>query len=187
VREPRQSSARILIVDDHPLIRQGIRIVLRTRPHWEICGEATNGRDAVRLFKKLRPDISIVDISMPGISGLEAAQKITGLDPNAKVLFFTMHESAELSASVRNVGARGVVVKSQAGRVLIDAIECILDGGMYFNREVGKRVGEPQSRAADERRTRILFVDDEPAIQLTLTWRSRFRSDFGGRCGKRRR
>ena len=155
-------SARILIVDDHELIRHGLRIMLRKRPHWKICGEATNGHDAIRLFEQLRPDISIVDISMPGMSGLEATQKITRLDPNAKVVFFTMLESAGLSSSVRSVGARGVVVKSQASRRLIDAIECILNGGTFFNQEAEKRVSEPRSRK------RILFVDDEPAIRLTL-------------------
>ena len=131
-------SVRILIADDHEVIRHGVRTILQARPEWEICGEAANGSDTVRLFKELKPDISIIDITMPGLNGLDAARQITAEDVNSKILIFTMHESVSLSASVRRVGARGYVTKSQATRELIRAIESILGGGTFFNHEAGK-------------------------------------------------
>lgn len=140
-------SVRILIADDHEVIRQGIRMILQARPEWEICGEATNGHDTIRLIRELKPDVSIVDITMPGLSGLEATQQITR-HSNSKILIFTMHESASLADSVRRVGARGYVSKSQASRQLIQAIECILDGGTFFG-EPRKTVKEPGGSGPD--------------------------------------
>lgn len=140
-------NVRILIADDHEVIRQGIRMILQARQKWEICGEATNGHDTIRLVRELKPDISIVDITMPGLSGLEATQQITR-HSDSKILIFTMHESATLADSVRRVGARGYVSKSQATRQLVQAIESILDGGTFFN-DSRKEVKEPGDPGPD--------------------------------------
>lgn len=124
---------RILIVDDHEIVREGIRnLVGRARPDWEICGEAKNGKEAIEAVKSMRPDVVILDVSMPVMSGLEAAPAILGLGLNARVLIFTMHESDRLAAEVRSTGAHGYVVKSQAARDLILAVESLLDGGTFF-------------------------------------------------------
>jgi DNA-binding NarL/FixJ family response regulator len=126
-------SAKILIVDDHEVVRQGIRAILQARPDWEICGEAVDGRDAIRLTQQLQPDVVIMDITMPHMSGLEASQEIARLQLPSRVLIFTMHESKSLGPSVRKAGAQGYVVKSRAARDLIDALERLLGGGTFFD------------------------------------------------------
>jgi DNA-binding NarL/FixJ family response regulator len=123
---------RILIADDHEVVRHGIRMVLEARPQWEVCGEALNGHEALRMAGELRPDIIIMDITMPVMSGLEAAEQVTKHSPDTKVLIFTMHESQTLPETVRRAGARGYLVKSQAARDLIKALECLDGGGTFF-------------------------------------------------------
>jgi DNA-binding NarL/FixJ family response regulator len=122
----------ILLADDHEVVRQGLRSILKVRPGWEICGEAENGRQAVDLTTQLNPDIVILDITMPVMSGLEAVQKLNALHPTTRVLIFTMHESKSLVNAVRKAGARGCVLKSRAARDLIRAIETILEGGTFW-------------------------------------------------------
>lgn len=125
--------ARILIADDHEVVRQGIRAILQARPEWEICGEAVDGREAIRFAKQLNPDVIIMDITMPHLSGLEASQEISKLQLPSRVLIFTMHESKSLGPSVRRAGAHGYVVKSRAARDLIDALDRLLGGGTFFD------------------------------------------------------
>jgi DNA-binding NarL/FixJ family response regulator len=127
---------KILIVDDHEIVREGIRRLLtRSRPDWEICGEATNGKQAIETAKRLKPEVVILDITMPGMSGLEAAPHIVKLDIGSRILIFTMHDSDRLGAEIRDAGAHGYVQKSQAARDLVIAIECLLQGGTFFKDE----------------------------------------------------
>ena len=124
---------RILIVDDHEIVREGVRSLLnKMRPAWEICGEAVSGNEAVDAVKALEPTIVILDITMPGLSGLEAAARINKLGAGCRVLMFTMHESDRLGDEVRDAGAQGFVLKSRAARDLILAIESIATGGTFF-------------------------------------------------------
>jgi DNA-binding NarL/FixJ family response regulator len=130
------TTARILIVDDHEIVREGIRNLLRRlRPEWEVCGEAKNGKEAVEAATALAPDILILDVTMPVMSGLEAASRIARLGLASRVLIFTMHETKSLIMEVRAAGAHGYVVKSQAARDLIVAIDRILAGGTFFGPE----------------------------------------------------
>ncbi|MGB7439255.1 MAG: response regulator transcription factor [Candidatus Acidiferrum sp.] len=132
-------SVRILIVDDHEVLREGVRsIITRARPQWEICGEASDGAEAVASAQRLKPSVILLDITMPGISGLEAASRITAFGLDSKILIFTMHQSAQLANDARRVGASGYVTKSDAARYLILAIETILSGGTFF--------GDPQQQ-----------------------------------------
>jgi DNA-binding NarL/FixJ family response regulator len=125
--------ARILIADDHEIVLEGIRtLVGRSRREWEICGEARNGKEAVEMVKTLKPDIAVLDITMPVLSGLRAAIEICKSDVNCKVLMFTMHESDRLDVEVREAGAQGYVLKSQAARDLIRAIDYLLAGDTFF-------------------------------------------------------
>lgn len=123
---------RILIVDDHDVVRQGLRSFLAARADWEICGEARSGDEAVRAASDLKPDLVILDITMPGISGLEAATRIRALGTAVRILIFTMHESQRIALDVHEAGAHGVVQKSQASRDLILAVERLLAGDTFF-------------------------------------------------------
>jgi DNA-binding NarL/FixJ family response regulator len=136
--------ARILIVDDHEVVRQGIRTILRARPQWEVCGEAANGSEAVQQAKALQPDVIIMDITMPLMSGIEATREITRQKLPGAVLIFTMHESANLAETVRDAGARGFVLKSHAARDLLDALEALIAGGTFFGSNSQKAAAAPR-------------------------------------------
>ena len=123
----------ILLVDDHEIVLEGIRgLVARSGRDWKIGAEARNGRDAVEMVKASKHDIAIVDITMPVMSGLEAAREIARLGTGCRILMFTMHESRRLGIEAREAGAQGYVVKSQAARDLIRAIDCVLAGKTFF-------------------------------------------------------
>jgi DNA-binding NarL/FixJ family response regulator len=126
-------ASRILIADDHEIVVEGIRTLLnRARREWEVCGEARNGREAVEMVRTLKPDIAVLDVTMPVMSGLEAAAEIAKLRSGCKVLIFTMHESERLVVEVRNAGAQGYVLKSQAARDLVRAIGALLEGDTFY-------------------------------------------------------
>lgn len=135
-------SARILIVDDHEVVREGVRtLIARARPQWEVSGEATNASEGINACRRLKPDVTVLDITMPGMSGLEAASAIVAL--GSRVLIFTMHESEHLAAQVFQSGAQGFVLKSQAGKDLIRAIERLLGGGTFFGSESAPQQNPP--------------------------------------------
>ena len=123
---------RILLVDDHDVVRQGLRTILRARPEWEICGEAANGKEALEAATALRPDIIVLDITMPIMSGLEATEELQKLPLDSRVLIFTMHDSKSLVRALKKAGAQGYVLKSHAARDLIRAIEKLLEGDTFF-------------------------------------------------------
>jgi DNA-binding NarL/FixJ family response regulator len=124
---------RILIADDHEIVREGlISLLAKTRPEWQICGEASNGEQAIQSTRQLQPDLVVMDITMPGINGLEASSRMRILGMSCPVLIFTMHASDRLGIDVRRSGAQGYVLKSQAGRDLVRAIDTLLSGGTFF-------------------------------------------------------
>jgi DNA-binding NarL/FixJ family response regulator len=126
-------AVRILMVDDHEILREGVRSLLaKLRPDWQICGEAADGDEATALARKLKPDIVVLDITMPKMSGLEACLRMRKSGMKVPVLIFTTHESETLGSEVRRAGAQGFVLKSQAARSLIAAIDAILSGGTFF-------------------------------------------------------
>jgi DNA-binding NarL/FixJ family response regulator len=121
-----------LIADDHEVMRRGVRGLLESHSEWAVCGEAFEGREAVAKSRELRPDLIIMDINMPGLTGIAAAQQIRRENPSAKILFFSVHESAQTVREVINAGAQGYVAKSRAGHDLVDAVRNVLDGGTFF-------------------------------------------------------
>jgi two-component system NarL family sensor kinase len=123
---------RILIADDHEVMRRGVRGLLESHDEWTVCGEAFEGREVVVKSRELRPDLIIMDINMPGLTGIDAAQQIRKENPSAKILFFSVHESAQTVREVVNAGAQGYVAKSRAGHDLVDAVRNVLDGGTFF-------------------------------------------------------
>ena len=134
-------SARILLADDHEIVLEGIRTILaRSGRDWEVCGEARNGQDAVEMAHDLKPDIAVLDVTMPGISGLQAARQIARSEKGVRILIFTMHEGEHLGAEVRETGAHGYVLKSQAARDLARAIDYLLSGDSFYGAPPEKEV-----------------------------------------------
>lgn len=134
----------ILIVDDHQIVRQGVRTLLAEfRPDWQIAGEASNASEALSAINRLKPDIVVLDITMPGVSGLELTAQLREMGLSTKILIFTMHHSHRLAADIRAVGAQGYVLKSQAARDLVLAIERILGGYTFFGQEPERGPEDP--------------------------------------------
>lgn len=124
---------RVLIVDDHSFIRRGIRALLNTSPEFEFCGEADNGIAAIRLAADLQPDIIVMDVSMPGLNGLEATRVIREANPNVKVLLLTLHESGEILRSAFQVGAQGYLLKSETDSELLRAFRMLAAQQVYIS------------------------------------------------------
>jgi DNA-binding NarL/FixJ family response regulator len=120
-------AVRILLVDDHPIVRQGLRTLLEGRSGWEVVGEASDGLEALEKVERLQPDVVVIDITMPRMNGLEACRliqqksKVSGLE----VLFVTQHDSPQMMREALDAGARGYVVKSNAARDLLEAVEAV--------------------------------------------------------------
>ena len=123
---------RILIADDHDLLRRGVRVLLQSHPGWEVCAEASTGRDAVSKVEQLRPDIAILDISMPDLNGLEAARRIRKASPNTEVLILSVHYTDQLIRDILEAGIRGYIVKSDSDRDLIIAVETLAKHKPFF-------------------------------------------------------
>lgn len=124
---------RILIADDHAMLRKGLRTVLEPRTDWDIVGEATTGLEALEMTKSIEPDLVVLDVSMPILNGLEVAHRISLSRPNVKILMFTMHNSPQFARDVQKSGAHGYVCKSSGEQVLMRAIEALLNGQPYFD------------------------------------------------------
>jgi DNA-binding NarL/FixJ family response regulator len=139
--------ARILVADDHALVRRGIVATLAEVPNWEVVGEAIDGAQAVQLASKLKPDVCILDMTMPVLNGLDAARAILEANPKTRVLILTVHESEQLIREVFKVGARGYLLKSDAGHDLIAAIDTLLRDRLYFTSKVARVVLEGYLRA----------------------------------------
>jgi two-component system, NarL family, sensor kinase len=125
---------RILIADDHEVTRRGLRGLVESQEDWAVCGEAIEGQEAISKTRELNPDLLILDVSMPGISGVEAALQILKDDPSVKILFFTMHDSPQMLREIANVGARGYVAKANAGKDLVEGVRAVLSGEKFFPR-----------------------------------------------------
>src|ERR1700733_6828441 len=123
---------RILIADDHDLMRRGIKGMLQSHPGWEICGEAHTGREAVTKAQELKPDIAILDISMPDLNGVDAARRIRKESPNTEILILSVHYSDQLIRDILEAGVRGFVVKSDSDRDLILAVEALANHKPFF-------------------------------------------------------
>ena len=132
---------RILIADDHEKVRLGLRSLLSLRPDWDVCGEAVDGRDAVQKARELKPQVAVLDISMPQLNGLEAARQIRKEVPQTEVLIVSQHESSGVIAAAIDAGARGYVVKSDVPRDFLDAVEAVSQGKPVFS----SRISEHQS------------------------------------------
>ncbi len=123
---------RILIADDHEIVRKGVATVLSTRRDLEVCGEAADGEEAVRKAAELRPDLVILDLTMPELNGISAAEKIKEILPGVPILILSMHEGVSLLETFRRIGVQGYVPKTQASEKLLDAVDALAKGNTYF-------------------------------------------------------
>jgi DNA-binding NarL/FixJ family response regulator len=165
---------RILIADDHELARRGIRDLLETHPGWEVCGEAKDGRESVDLAISTKPDVVLLDIGMPNLNGLEATRQILAATPNVAILILTMHDSDNVVREGLRAGAKAFLLKSDAGRDLVAAVEAlelqrtffttrvsqmVLDG--FLNRQGNGHEERPHNPAGD-----VLTSREREVIQL---------------------
>jgi len=141
--------ARILVADDHEIVRQGVRRIVEGQAGWVVCGEANTGRDVVAKAVDLKPDIVVLDVSMPELNGLEATGQIRRVAA-AKVLILTVHETDQVVTEVLEAGAHGYIVKADAARTLVEAISALLAGGTYFTTRL--HVIEDSGTVLDRRR-----------------------------------
>ena len=116
---------RIMVADDHDLVRQGLRSMLEAQPGWTVCGEATTGREAVDLVQQLRPEVAVIDIHMPNMDGLQATREIMAANPQTEVLILTVDETKEIVQAAGEAGARGIVMKSDAALDLVAAVAAL--------------------------------------------------------------
>jgi DNA-binding NarL/FixJ family response regulator len=152
--------ARILIADDHELIRRGLVSALADQPEWSIVAEAADGRLACELAARLTPDIAVLDLTMPELNGLDATRQIRAATPKTRILIVTAHESEQLIRDVLDAGAMGYVLKSDAGRVLVQAIEALLDERPFFTSKVARHVLEGYLRSGED-------ATGQPAMALS--------------------
>jgi DNA-binding NarL/FixJ family response regulator len=123
---------RILVADDHEVVRRGVCALLKSQNGWEVCGEVSDGRQAMKEVSTLNPDVVILDIGMPNLNGLDATRQILKKHPNTKILILTLHESREVVRAVLRSGARGLVLKSDAAGNLVPAVAALQQGATYF-------------------------------------------------------
>ncbi|HUC29288.1 MAG TPA: response regulator transcription factor [Candidatus Acidoferrum sp.] len=158
------SVLRILIADDHEVARRGIRALLESHSGWEVCAEAADGREAVNAAGRLKPDLVLLDIGMPSLNGLDATRQILAAEPDTRVLILTMHDSEQVVREVLAAGARGFLLKSDAGRDLVAAVEALQHNRTFFTTKVAQLVLEGYLRPDP---------DSERPLRSVLTPRER--------------
>jgi DNA-binding NarL/FixJ family response regulator len=134
------SALRIMVADDHEVVRRGLRSLLESQPNWQVCAEAADGRDVVKRAAELKPDVIILDIAMPNLNGLEATRQLLKTDPGARVLILTLHDSEQVIRDVLSAGARGFLLKTDAARDLVSAVDALRQDKTYFTSKVAAMV-----------------------------------------------
>jgi len=152
--------ARILIVDDHEVVRQGLRGLLEKMAGWSVCGEASNGREAVEQALALKPDVVVLDLGMPELNGLEAGRRILKALPRCALVVLSAYQEDAVVRDVIAAGARGYVLKSESARDLVMAVESVLDGRPFFSARIadvvlGSLTGRSTAPAVDSRAARL--------------------------------
>ena len=163
---------RILLADDHEMVRRGLRSSIEDESGWSVCGEAATGRQAVELARQLRPDVVVMDFSMPELNGLEATRQLHAALPRTAVLIITMHESEELVRELLAAGARGIILKSDAGHALVSALKSLAEDKPFFSPKISTMVLEgylhPQTAGAGP----MLTSREREIVQLIAEGRS---------------
>jgi DNA-binding NarL/FixJ family response regulator len=162
------SVLRILIADDHEVARKGIRALLEDHAGWEVCAEAKDGREAVELAGKLKPDVFLLDVGMPNLNGLDAARQILATMPEARILILTIHDSEQVVRETLAAGARGFLLKSDAGRDLVAAVEAVQQRRTFFTPKVAQMMldGYLRPHESDAAEKCVLTPREREVIQL---------------------
>lgn len=165
---------RILVADDHDVVRAGLRALLESRNGWEVCAEAANGRDAVEKARDARPDVAVLDIGMPLLNGVEAARQIRRVSPATEVLVLTMHDSEMMIQSVLEAGARGYILKDDAGRNLLAAVDAVRRGKPFLSSRVSGAAAKlaVNEEGGTERMGRPLTPREREIVQLLAEGKS---------------
>jgi DNA-binding NarL/FixJ family response regulator len=163
---------RILIADDHEMVRLGLRHLLAERPDWEICAEAKTGREAVTLAQQFQPDVVVMDISMPQLNGLDATRMICQRLPETKIVILTMHSSDKLIGEIVKAGACGYITKSDAARDLVAAVKAVVNGGSYFTSEAANTLVGPHAMPASSAFENRLTSREREVVQLLAEGKS---------------
>jgi DNA-binding NarL/FixJ family response regulator len=152
---------KILIADDHAMIRDGIKTLLKQNKSYEVAGEAVTGKEAVEKYRALHPDLLIMDISMPELNGMEAAREILHEDPNARIVMLSMYDDEDYISQCMEYGVKGYVVKNETGSELDYAVKTVLKGQNYFSQQVQQAIFKKYSSNVVRKKHR------EPEIKLT--------------------
>jgi len=144
------TALRILLADDHTVVRQGLRKVLEERPEWQVVAEAGDGRDAVRLAEEFRPDVAVVDVAMPLLNGIEATRQITKRAPQTKVLVLSMYPDEAYVIQMLKAGATGYLLKDSADVDLLQAVQAVSQGKSFFSPAVARLMSDDYARQRGE-------------------------------------
>ncbi|HET9669597.1 MAG TPA: response regulator transcription factor [Casimicrobiaceae bacterium] len=131
---------RIVLADDHAVVRDGLRVLLQAQPDFEVVGDAANGREAMRLTQQLHPDVVVMDIAMPELNGIEATLQIHDVAPATQVLILSMHSTTEHIFRALQAGARGYLLKDSAGAEVVDAVRVVHAGRRYLSPKIASTV-----------------------------------------------
>ncbi len=166
-------AVRILVADDHEVVRHGLRRLLETRPGWQVCGEAATGTEAVAKARQLKPEVVVMDFGMPEMNGADATRQILEASPHTEVLVLTMHDAEQMVRDILSSGARGYVLKSDASRDLLAAVQALLAHKSFLSPAVSKVVVESYVRGSDtEKADDGLTPREREIVQLVAEGKS---------------
>ena len=169
-------SVRILLADDHGVVRKGVRFLLERQPGMEVVGEAADGREAVRLAETVNPDVVIMDIAMPLLNGIEATAQMVKRDPKIGVIILSMHSDEDYLLSALNAGAKGYLLKDSAEVDLVRAIQTVIRGTPFFSPEIAKTMLEDYMRFLQQRNLQdsyeLLTEREKEVLQLLAEGKS---------------
>jgi DNA-binding NarL/FixJ family response regulator len=157
---------RILIADDHEVVRKGLRSLLESHSGWEVCGEAVDGWESVRKAEELHPDLIALDVGMPNLNGLDAAQQILRKNPKIKILFLTIYETENVAKTVMQIGAKGLILKSDAVRDLVAAVEALQRNSTFFTPRIAQAAHEADLRGQRSVEKSTLTQRERQVVQL---------------------